>query len=382
MNATRKQLEAQFALAKKNGWLPILKREAERSGTTTAHGLGFSSRETNMKNIRGDFRNGKYNGYGPMQIDIGTDPAFARSWSSANFEPGIVGGFSIYRQKVKDTQNCVGKNVKVRSRSFVGRAVQNDDLRRVATAAYNCGRWGHYHYSKENNVDSTTTGKDYSRDVYDRAIEFADMLEKAGIEPGAVQRELELQGKYARVEHLKRFGVNLGVTRVQLSEVPAEDPAIEAENRADYTNEIEAEPPPVAIEEAPPADEGTGAVVEVTKEEPNQEAMTQTADTLAGKVKAWYAAIPTTLTGLITGIVAWAQGARVEIVVCFFASGALIGISYVIGNLLLKNAREKRAFEAEQKERDRTFELNKIKLQSAAAKGQNTVDFTKDSATS
>lgn len=217
MNATRRDLEAQFNRVLQLGWLPWFQREAKRAGTTTSHLLGIGSRETNLKNIRGDFRNGHYNGFGVMQVDIGTDAAYARAWTPANVEPSIVRGVDIYLWKARDTKACVGKKTSIRSRSFVGRAVEADDLRRVSTAAYNCGRWGHYHFSRGEHVDSTTTGDDYSRDVYDRAVVFADILEERGLETMAVHQELALQGKYARSEARKQYGFEDLPERVKLA---------------------------------------------------------------------------------------------------------------------------------------------------------------------
>ena len=205
MNCTRRDIENQFARVKKNGWLEWFQENAKKAGTTTAHLLGIGSRETNLKNIRGDFRGGEYHGFGVMQVDIGTDAEYVRTWTPDKVEPSVRRGTEIYLSKARDTRNCVGKRITIRNKSFSGQAVDDEDLRRIATAAYNCGRWAHYHFSKGNNVDSTTTGKDYSRDVYDRAIEFADILEKEGIEKNAVATELILQGKYARQADRDRF---------------------------------------------------------------------------------------------------------------------------------------------------------------------------------
>lgn len=197
MNITIDQIKKQYEKVKNRGWMPWFETEAQRAGTTCAHLLGFGSRETNLENVRGDFRGGVYHGYGVLQVDIGTFPDAPRVWSPANAKPFIEKGVGIYLGKVNDTVACVGKRVNVRRTSFVGKAVDADDLRRVATAAYNCGRWAHYHFSRGENVDSTTTGGNYSRDVYDRAVEFAKLREADG-ERDALRREIALQGKYAR----------------------------------------------------------------------------------------------------------------------------------------------------------------------------------------
>jgi hypothetical protein len=241
MRATRRDLEIQFNRVVTNGWLSWFQREAVRAGTTTAHLLAIGSRETNLKNIKGDYRNGKYNGFGVMQVDIGTDPVYAKQWTPQNVEPSIRRGVDIYISKVRDTANCVGKRTQVRSRFFVGRAVDSEDLRRVATAAYNCGRWAHYHFSNSQNVDSTTTGKDYSRDVYDRALEFAEILEQRGLEQNAICNEMRLQGKYARDSHRKRFGLSAELPKRIALPTALPQESFDELAAVDYEREIDGE---------------------------------------------------------------------------------------------------------------------------------------------
>ena len=47
---------------------------------------------------------------------------------------------------------------------------------RVTIAAYNCGLWAYYHFSKGHDVDQVTTGQDYSRDVLAKAVRFKPLL--------------------------------------------------------------------------------------------------------------------------------------------------------------------------------------------------------------
>lgn len=193
----------QFQRAIDYGWLPVFQREARRINETTAHLLAIGSRETNLKNIKGDYRSGVAHGFGIMQVDKGTDAHFAATWSAVNFEPGIVRGCDIYAQKREQVLKGQGRQLSVRnsrdgrSYSFAGRAVASDDLRRIATAAYNCGLWAYYCFSKNKHIDSFTTGGDYGRDVYARAVIFAQLLEGVQLEPGAFKQEVERQGKYA-----------------------------------------------------------------------------------------------------------------------------------------------------------------------------------------
>lgn len=196
MNITPKQIKSQYDRVKRDNWLPWFEEAAEKANTTTAHFLAIGSRETNLKNIRGDFRNNRYNGFGVMQVDVGTDAEYAKNWKASDVEPSIRRGGEIYESKLDQVINGQGKSLTVKGKKFVGRKVQSDDARRIATSAYNCGLWAYFHFTNEAHIDSSTTGKDYSRDVYDRAIEFAALLEADG-EAGALAREIQLQGKYA-----------------------------------------------------------------------------------------------------------------------------------------------------------------------------------------
>lgn len=287
MKATPKQLLAQYLAAQGKDWMPYFEHAAATGKTTRSHMLAIGSRETNLKNIRGDYRNGKYNGYGVMQVDIGTDSDYARQWSPNNARAGIERGGEIYAEKVADTLNCVGKKVGVRKKTFVGKKVEPDDTRRIATAAYNCGRWAHYHFSSGTHIDSTTTGADYSRDVYDRAIHFAAMLQGqiietriikkqpvcrlivepalAVVEENALAREIKLQGKYCRPEHaalINQIQEPRESLPLALPEATAPEIAC-ADFRCDVTEDLPADVPALAPENndaLPPAAE-TGNLV-------------------------------------------------------------------------------------------------------------------------
>lgn len=208
MSISAAEIKRQFNRVNAAGWLPWFQENAKIVGTSTAHLLAIGSRETNLKNIRGDFRNGRYNGFGVMQVDVGTDPDYAKNWTPDKVEPGIRHGAEILSAKMDQINEGQGKRLTVKGHRFLGKRVDEDDLRRIATAAYNCGLWAYYHFSRGEHVDTTTTGHDYSRDVYERSVEFAELLDSGGIEPGALANEIELQGKYALAKNQKRAGVS------------------------------------------------------------------------------------------------------------------------------------------------------------------------------
>jgi hypothetical protein len=250
---TTKQLKAQYNRAKVDGWLPWFAEAAEKAGTTTAHFLGIASRETNIKNIRGDFRAGRYNGFGPMQVDVGTDAEFAKKWTADNPEPGIKRGGEIYAEKVRQIIKGQGKRLTVRGNKFTGREAELDDIRRIATAAYNSGLWAYFHFSNHAHVDSTTTGKDYSRDVYRRALEFAEFLEADG-EDGAFAREVELMGKYATEDDKARVFQKPSVTEPVTEPEPLPEPEPIPETKLEVPVKPEVTPPaPSAVESTIPA---------------------------------------------------------------------------------------------------------------------------------
>lgn len=288
------EIKRQYEKVKKRGWLPVFQREAKRVGTSTAHLLGIGSRETNLENIKGDYRNGRWNGFGPLQVDIGTDPEYARTWTSANWQQGVIRGADILIMKLEDVVRCGGRNVMVRKITFTAKKIDAaDDLRRIATAAYNCGRWAHYHFSKGQNVDSTTTGKDYSRDVYDRAFEFAKLLEADGLEPNAVKQEIIYQGKYARDRHKQEAGI-FYAERVKLPQGEAQESREAAPNEpAEIPQEAETavNTTPQDVPQSPPSE-----VKEVTAPAKEDSTATATKLTIAGIT------VPTFLTAAVSAI--------------------------------------------------------------------------------
>jgi hypothetical protein len=108
MNISERDLRRQLERIRKDNWLAWFQESARRQGTTTAELLALGSRETNLKNIRGDFRGGVYHGFGVLQVDIGTDPDYCRNWTPKNVEPSIRRGSEILASKL--TQVVKGQN--------------------------------------------------------------------------------------------------------------------------------------------------------------------------------------------------------------------------------------------------------------------------------
>ena len=75
-------LRSQYSRARANGWLPLFVAAGDSIPDDDIDGatlLAVSSRETNVRNIKGDFRDGIYHGYSLMQLDIGSHKAWIES---------------------------------------------------------------------------------------------------------------------------------------------------------------------------------------------------------------------------------------------------------------------------------------------------------------
>lgn len=179
-------IETQYKYAKAHGWLIHFANAAAKHGHTTADLMAIASRETNMRNIVGD--NG--HGYGVMQIDIRSFANFCTSGKWKDVEAAILKGAEVLGQK-RDEILAVEKRARGYCRfsgdggvrSFVPRALSNEDLHRVTVAAYNCGGAAYYHFSMGNDPDRGTTGKNYSKDVLARADEFQKLLDNDHVAP-------------------------------------------------------------------------------------------------------------------------------------------------------------------------------------------------------
>lgn len=194
-NWNKNDLKRQFEKAISDGWVSVIQATANDSHTT-AQWLAIGSRETNLRNLIGD--NG--NGFGVWQIDKRFESDFTDKFATSTIKAQLKKAISIYDGKVAQIGRLEGKNFSLKSRGktyrATGKKVDNVDKRRIATAAYNCGLWGYRQFSVGKDIDSVSSHKDYGKDVYKRAIIFAQFLEEWGIEDNALAKEIEAQGKY------------------------------------------------------------------------------------------------------------------------------------------------------------------------------------------
>ena len=157
-NWTESDLTRQFNHAKSSGWIPYFAGAAQSNRFDTELLLAIASRETNMQNIKGDFHDGAYHGFGIMQVDVGTDPDFCAQWTPDQVEGSIKRG----------TQILAGKRDSLAAKNIT-------DLKAIA-AAYNTGAANVIHSIQTGaDPDRTTTGHDYGSDVIARRAVFTKL---------------------------------------------------------------------------------------------------------------------------------------------------------------------------------------------------------------
>lgn len=180
-------LKQQYEYAKLRGWIPYFASAAARHGFTTADLMGIASRETNMKNIKGDFHDGMYHGFSVMQLDIGSHREWIESGKWQDVATAIEKGAAALKEKfdqIVKTSKLPTAKVRFSSgktATFTPRKLTIEALRHCTLAAYNCGIASYYHYSIGNDIDRGTTGKDYGRDVIARAAIFQEFLDADGL---------------------------------------------------------------------------------------------------------------------------------------------------------------------------------------------------------
>lgn len=157
-NWTESDLIQQFHRADSNGWTTFFATAASANNFDTEFLMAIASRETNMQNIKGDFHDGAYHGFGIMQVDIGTDPNFCTNWTPDQVEGSINRGAEILAGK-RDA--LAAKNI--------------TDQKAIA-AAYNTGAANVIHSVQNGgDPDQTTTGRNYGSDVLARKAVFVSL---------------------------------------------------------------------------------------------------------------------------------------------------------------------------------------------------------------
>lgn len=175
---TTLDLRHQYERARANGWLPHFVEAGRAWRLPAALLLAVASRETNVRNIKGDYRGGQYHGYSLMQLDIGSHRAWIDSGAWRAPRQAIHKGAQALAEKRAECIAALGRRVRSGSASvLVPPALAEADLLRCAVAAYNTGTAralsGFVRYG---DPDRFTTGRDYSRMVLARAHTFESFL--------------------------------------------------------------------------------------------------------------------------------------------------------------------------------------------------------------
>lgn len=179
-NWTVADLRRQYSSAKANGWIPFFVAAAATipdENFDAATLMGVASRETNMRNIRGDFRGGVYHGYSLMQLDIGSHKEWIESGAWKDVRQAIEKGASALDEKRRGIVEGQGRPLRARAGSFTGPVITPDEIKHTSLAAYNSGLNAYYSLAVNGDPDKRTTGHDYGRDVLAREKLFRQWLE-------------------------------------------------------------------------------------------------------------------------------------------------------------------------------------------------------------
>ena len=179
--AKKDPVQIAFDRADELGWIPYFRDAAEANDFTPELLMAIGYRESglNPKYLKEPGDNG--HGYGLMQIDNRSFSGWVNSGAWKNANDCIDKGAEVLASKRTEIQNSVGKTLTVKtlagqSYEFEGKDIAGADLLRVTVAAYNCGLWAYYHFSKGHDVDRGTTGQDYSKDVLAKSARFKPLL--------------------------------------------------------------------------------------------------------------------------------------------------------------------------------------------------------------
>jgi soluble lytic murein transglycosylase-like protein len=153
-------LQAHYQHAVNNGWVPFFEAAAQQHNLPPELLMAIASRETDMRNIAGDVQQGVPQGYGIMQVDIKSNPAFCKTWNKDDVQGSINAGTAMLAQK-RDILAQSGIT----------------DIRLIA-AAYNCGQNRVLDCVKAQptqDPDQHTTYQNYGTDVVNRMQVFTKL---------------------------------------------------------------------------------------------------------------------------------------------------------------------------------------------------------------
>ena len=178
-------ITAAFQQCQQLGWIPFFQSAASDHSFAPDLLMAMGYRESNLNpkylTVPGD--NG--HGYGLLQVDIRSYPDWVNAGFWKDAQLCISKGAEILASKRDGITAAIGqtgitvKTLAGQSFTFDGAPISGANLLRVTVAAYNCGMWAYYHYSKGHDVDQGTTGQNYSKDVLNNTARFQQLLNSA-----------------------------------------------------------------------------------------------------------------------------------------------------------------------------------------------------------
>lgn len=160
---TTKDLQKQFDFIIKSGWIELFESSAAEFSFPPEILIAIASRETNINPKYQHAKGDGGHGHSIMQIDDRSFPDFCKSDDWKDPAKAIRMGAQVLKNKLDEVQRV--------------RGIPETDRLRIAIAAYNCGaRRACDHYLNGRSPDTSTTGKDYSADVGERARFFNEKL--------------------------------------------------------------------------------------------------------------------------------------------------------------------------------------------------------------
>ncbi|HXG85469.1 MAG TPA: hypothetical protein VNI84_15715, partial [Pyrinomonadaceae bacterium] len=331
MNITKAQIKIQFNRAKKLGWLPFF-AEAEKAWTRTyfdtADLLAIGSRETNLdpKYLTKTGDNG--NGFGLLQIDIRSYPAWIKSGGWTDAREGILKGASVLMQKWTDYETNIGKRLTVKSSKsgttyrYTAQKANDADAQRLVISSYNCGRWSQYALASGQDIDKYSTGGDYAKDVMERARIFRSLLKQDSLSTD--------KDGLASSNSLSATAGDAVETR---ADEPQDDSAQENISGTDERTHNSFD----SGEKLSPAPAPDSNTVEVEQVKPETQPEKQD-----WGIKASVAAAVTFITTSGAGVFAVMREAKTEIIYGFFGAATVVGIVFIIARFVYITKREKR----------------------------------------
>jgi hypothetical protein len=172
----------QYIAARKRGWLPFILEAAETYNLLPEDILAIASRETNLWDkflrIAGDHGNG----LGLMQVDRRYHRAWVNSGKWRDARECFLKGAEILRSNMdwlvaNGGRRVTSQDSKGNTRTYILPVFSQTLIRRVAIGMYNGGTWVASNAAYNKPIDISTTNKDYSEDVLERAIWFDALLD-------------------------------------------------------------------------------------------------------------------------------------------------------------------------------------------------------------